>query len=142
MQQAGKHERVAEPVARRRDNQVMSRLATHLAVAVLLAVAVGGTVAVALMPGNTASRVAVGLGVVAAIIAAGNFASNPDWDEMAGDLRRIREIADRRPSTPVQSQPRESDQRNGSRWLRGLLVGVLIAQICRGVLPKLRKRHL
>src|SRR5690242_4533964 len=76
----------------------VSRWPTHLAVAVLLTVAVGGIVVVALVPDN--SKIAVGLGVAALVIAAGNYATNPDWDELARDVKRLRKIADNRPPAP------------------------------------------
>jgi hypothetical protein len=105
---------------------------------VLLTVAVGGSVAVALVPDD--SKTAVGLGVVALVIAAGNYATNPDWEELAKDVQRLREIADSQPSPLIDFPPPESGQRNCAGPLRYLMVGLLIAWIYRArALKKTRK---
>ena len=107
---------------------VVNRWATHLAVGILLAIAVGGVVAVAVVPGESASKVAIALGVVAALLAAGNYATNPDWDDVSNDLRRLREIAESRPAR-VDSAGAGSD---GRKWTDWLMVGVVIIWIFRG----------
>jgi hypothetical protein len=94
----------------------------------LLAIAVGGTVAVAIVPGEAASRIAIALGVVAALIAAANYATSPDWDDVSSDLRRLREIAESRPAR-VDSAAAESA---GRKWTGWLMAGVVLIWIFRG----------
>jgi len=87
---AGKHERVRvsdERLARRKfDHSDHVSNWRPLSRVVLLAVAVGGVAAVALVPGEAASKTALGLGAVAIAIAAGNYAESPDWDEVEKDV--------------------------------------------------------
>jgi hypothetical protein len=94
----------------------------------LLAIAVGGIVAVATVPGESASKIAIALGVVAALLAAGNYATNPDWDDVSSDLRRLREIAEKRPAH-VDSASSESA---GRKWTEWLIVGAVVIWIFRG----------
>jgi hypothetical protein len=104
--------------------------------AVLLAVAVGGVAAVALVPGDSASKTALGLGAVAIAIAAGNYAESPDWNEVEKDVKRLRQIADGLGSTAVDSQQGavESSSASVPRWL---VPSLLIIWLC----GRSRKRH-
>jgi hypothetical protein len=110
----------------------VSRWPTLLSRVVLLAVAVGGVAAVAFVPGGPASKTALGLGAVAIVIAAGNYAESPDWDEMEKDVKRLREIADGLASTPLDSSRSESRGPNRLGLLRWLVSGLLIIWMFRG----------
>jgi hypothetical protein len=113
-----------------------------LSVGVLGTVAVGGVAAVAFVPGGPASKTALGLGAVAIVIAAGNYAESPDWDEMEKDVKRLREIADGLPAAPVDSSRLGSHRSNHSSALCWLVLGLVIVLMCPGrSLKKLKKRR-
>jgi hypothetical protein len=106
----------------------VSRFATHLAIGLLPAIAVVGIVALAIAPDEPASTIAIALGIVAALIAAANYATNPDWDDMSSDLRRLREIAERKPA-PVDFAAPEP---GGRKWTDWLIAVAILAWILRG----------
>jgi hypothetical protein len=109
-----------------RHNGRMSRFTTHLAAATLLLIAVGAIVAVFAAPGDASSKTALGLGAAAALFAAANFATNPDWDQLVGDVRRLRDLAERR----AIDSPRDVSKhpnRPRCRWRIVLALGIVWA---------------
>jgi hypothetical protein len=72
----------------------MRRFASDIAVVLMLAIFLGGIAAVIAAPGGAASKTALGIAVFAALLAAANFATSPNWDELAEDIRRIRQAAE------------------------------------------------
>lgn len=72
----------------------MRRFLTDIAGVLMLAIFFGGIAAVIAVPGDAASKTALGLAVFAALLAAANYATSPDWDEIAKDIRGIRQAAE------------------------------------------------
>jgi hypothetical protein len=91
------------------------RLFSDVTLVVLIVVAIGGLAAFFSVPGDTASRVALGLSIVAVVIATASYASSPDWDKISDDVAAIREAvehvaasADDFPPHPAESGRGES----------------------------------
>lgn len=116
----------------------VSRWAANLAVIALLAIVVGGVLAAFLVPGDPASKTAIGLGVLAAVIAAASFATSPVLDDIGRDVRRLREAAERATRTSPHPTIGSTGQQSGF-WSRGGLIaatGIIAAGLLWHVLHR------
>jgi hypothetical protein len=100
---------------------------TDLATVVLVAVVVAGIVMLIVVPAE--SKTAIALAVIACALAAANYAMTPDVDEIAKDVRRLREAAEQ-PRPPSEGQA--GDSQRAFRFMCLTFLGVIVAILSLG----------
>jgi hypothetical protein len=88
---------------------------------VLVAVTIGGVAAVRSIT-DTSTKIAVGFGAVAAVIAIATLATGPDWDKISDDIAGIRRAVEAVPPAPPRAPEPERPTSSQSVPLRASLL--------------------